>query len=52
MIDYEAIEAEVVCEDDSSETSLLYSNTITSDSDVQHGTFYLPSLSERSSFPA
>ena len=52
MTDHEAIEAEVVREDDSSEASSPTHNTIVSASDILPGALYLLPLSERPFFPA
>ena len=52
MIDHEALEAEVVREDDSSKAFSSTSNAVASDSDVLTGALYLLPLSKRSFFPA
>ncbi|HRD49203.1 MAG: endopeptidase La [Candidatus Competibacter sp.] len=52
MTDHEAIEAEVVREDDNSEASSSTNNTIVAAADILPGTLYLLPLSERPFFPA
>lgn len=52
MTDHEAIEAEVVSEDNDSESSTTNSNNIVAAADILPSTLYLLPLSERPFFPA